>query len=406
MWHWIRHWADWVMTDVLRLSHTRPHGQAIHTRYEKSGLSLYDLPVPWNADAVVVEVLLRLPVAARRKADFALRLPGSEAVPAESMRAEPDDRYRLVFRLPVPAATTAGELLWKNRLLSRVNVPVLTVEEFLAGLRLTHATVAIRLGTQAAAAHTFVASQCKGLVASCMLRSAVPLAPLADLGLNAVFQNVRTGTEVAVPAVLSSSQRAAREAIVTAVPPKHPRRVGTWTVTWRIGTLTLAAQQISGIPAKRFEQSLRVSDTRFVVAGKGSAVKVTRQPPPLAELTRVGPCFLVASSEPGMAGLCRLQIHAIVSGDAKSALLMEQDVLVTDGPTVFAPGMIEVADLGRVSGFELRHKSRLLGTASLSPVPTAVLNSEGGFKPPPEFSWTNTADDELSERLARLMNGT
>ncbi|MBY0514477.1 MAG: hypothetical protein K2P78_11265 [Gemmataceae bacterium] len=86
MWRWIKHWADWVMTDVLRLSHTRPHGQAIHTRYEKAGLALYDLPVPWNADAVVVEVLLRLPPAARRKADFTLRLPGAEPVVAETLR--------------------------------------------------------------------------------------------------------------------------------------------------------------------------------------------------------------------------------------------------------------------------------------------------------------------------------
>ena len=43
MWLWIKHWVDWAMTDVLRLSHTRPHGQALHTRYEKAGLSLYDL---------------------------------------------------------------------------------------------------------------------------------------------------------------------------------------------------------------------------------------------------------------------------------------------------------------------------------------------------------------------------
>ncbi|HJZ58259.1 MAG TPA: hypothetical protein VKE74_25175 [Gemmataceae bacterium] len=405
MWLWIKHWLDWAMTDVLRLSSTRPHGQAIYTRYEKAGLSLYDLPVPWNADAVVVEVILRLPPAARRKADFTLRLPGAEPVVPESLRAEADDRHRLLFRLPVPPAGTSGEILWKHRLLSRVGVPVLTADEFLAGLKLTLPTVAVRLGPQAVVAQTFVAAQCKGLVACCVLKSPVPLAPVADLGLRVVFRSGRTGSEFPVPVVLSSSQLAAREAVVTAVPPKHPRRVGTWSVAWRIGNQELAAQQVHGIPAKRFEQSLRVSDTRFVAADKAGTVKVTRQPPPTIELTRIGPCFLVASSEPGMAGVCRLQVHAVVSGDAKPPLLMEQDVLVTDGPTVFAPGLLEVADLGRVSGFELRHKGRVLGLASLSPVPTATLNAEGGFKPAPEFSWSNAAEDELSERLGRLMNG-
>jgi hypothetical protein len=160
MWLWIKRCLDWVRSDVLPLTRTRPHGQAVHTRYEKAGLTLYDPPVPWNADAVVVEVLLRLPPTARRKADFALRLPGRDPVLPEGLRPEADDRHRLTFRLPVPAASATGELLWKQRLLSRVGVPVLTADEFLAGLRLALPTVAVRLGPRTVAAQTFVASQC------------------------------------------------------------------------------------------------------------------------------------------------------------------------------------------------------------------------------------------------------
>ncbi|MDB5307782.1 MAG: hypothetical protein JWO38_1984 [Gemmataceae bacterium] len=405
MWLWIKRWLDWAMSDVLPLTRTRPHGQAIHTRYEKAGLALYDLPVPWNADAVIVEVLLRLPAAARRKGDFALRLPGGDPVLPESLRVEADDRHRLAFRLPVPAATAAGELLWKHHLLSRVTIPVLTADEFLAGLRLTFPTVSVRLGTQTVAAQTFVAAQCKGLVASCVLRSATPLAPVADLGLKAVFRCERTAAVYEVPAALSNSQLGAREALVTAVPPRVPRRSGAWSVAWRIGGREVVKQVVHGIPAKRFEMSLRVSDTRFVLADKGGGVKVTKQPPPVAELARLGPCFLVASSEPGMAGVCRLQVHATVPGEPRPSLLMEQDVLVTDGPAAFAPGMLEAGDLGRVTGFELRHKGRALGVASLSPVPTATLTAEGGFKSPPDFAWSNVAEDELSDRLGRLMGG-
>jgi hypothetical protein len=33
------------------------------------------------------------------------------------------------------------------------------------------------------------------------------------------------------------------------------------------------------------------------------------------------------------------------------------------------------------------------------------LTAEGGFKPTPDFAWSSAADDELSERLNRLMNG-
>jgi hypothetical protein len=93
-----------------------------------------------------------------------------------------------------------------------------------------------------------------------------------------------------------------------------------------------------------------------------------------------------------------------VSGEAPP-LLLEQDVLVTDGPTVFAPGFVDAAEVAKLTGFELRHKGRVLGLLSLSPVPTAALTAEGGFKPPPDFAWSNAADDELAERLGRLMGG-
>jgi hypothetical protein len=401
MWHSIKRWLGSAMSDFRPLARTRPHGQAIHTRYEKAGLTLYDLPVPWNADAVVVEVLLRLPPAARKKADFLLRLPGREPVQPDVMRAEADDRHRLVFRLPTPADSTAGELLWRQKLLSRVPVPVLTADEFLAGLSLSNPTLSVRLGVQTVAARTFVAQQCRGLVASAILKSRSPLAPVADLGLRAVFRCDRPATEFDVPVPLTSSQLAGREALVTAMPPKHPKRVGDWAVSWRIGDRELAAGSVRGIAAKAFADSLRVADARFVITDKAGVVRLVKQVPPTGEFTRLGPCFLVASSEPGMAGVCRLDVNT--TGEGGPAPLTGADTLVTDGPTVFMPGVVEAEALSRVSAFELRHHGKLLGVASLSPVPLASLTAEGGFKPPPDFAWSSVAEDELSERLARLM---
>jgi hypothetical protein len=77
-------------------------------------------------------------------------------------------------------------------------------------------------------------------------------------------------------------------------------------------------------------------------------------------------------------------------------------VLITDAPTAFAPALYSTADLSRAGGFELRLYKRVLGTISLSPVPPATITSEGGFKPPPNFTWTVTAEEELLDRLGRL----
>jgi hypothetical protein len=67
--------------------------------------------------------------------------------------------------------------------------------------------------------------------------------------------------------------------------------------------------------------------------------------------------------------------------------------------------MVDVSDLAGLTGFELRHRGRALGVLSVSPVPSATFNAEGSFKPPPDFAWSNTAEDELAERLGKLMGG-
>jgi hypothetical protein len=394
------------MSDLLHLARPRPTEQAVHTRYEKAGLSLYGPPVPWNADAVVIELLAKLPPAARQRTDFLLRVPGLPPVPAEAVRKDdgPDGRFRVFFRLPVPAGSTEAEVLWKHRLLTSVPIPVQTPDQFLAELRLTHPTAAVRVGTQAVAAHTFVAAQCRGLTAAAVLRSPTGLAPLAELGVKVVFRADR-GSEHAVPVALTGAQLAAKEALVTAAPPKFPRKAGAYSVTWAVADRELFTQRVTGVTAKRFLQSLRVSDARFVVQDKAGTMKLAKHAPPAGEAARVGPCFVIASKEPGAAGVLALQVHAMTPGTAPTPVLLEQTVLVTDGPTVFAPGLIDAGELGAITGFELRHKGQVLGVLSLSPVPSAAFNAEGAFKPPPDFAWGHAAEDELAERLGKLMGG-
>lgn len=403
--HSIRHWLDWAMTDLLPLSRPRPSGNPVHVRYEKAGLTLPGSPVPWNADAVVVELVLKLPPAARNKADFSLRLPGRDAVGAEAIKKDDADGrlFRVFFRLPTPLVTATAEVLWKHRLLTAVTLPVQTADEFLTALRLGTPTVSVRLGGRSVAATTFVAAQCKGLTAAAVLRSATGLAPLADLGVSVVFRSERTRAEHTVQVPLTASQLAAKEALLSAAPPKFPRHSGEYTVTWRAGERPLLTQRITAVTSARFAQSLRVADARFVLGDEPGGLKTVRQPPAAGGGTRVGPCFVVASREAGAAGVVDLEVTAQVPGAVRPPPLMGQTVLVTDGPTPFAPGLVEPAEAANLTGFELRHKGRVLGVLSFRPVPTAGFTSEGGFKPPPDFAWSNAAEDELNERLTKLL---
>ncbi len=406
MWPWIKHWLDWAMHDLWPMHRLGPRPQALHYRYEKAGLTVHDQAIPWNAEAVLVETLVKLP-AGRRKADFQLVLPNLPPVPAESLRRDDgEDRHRLLFRLPPPTRTVVAEVMWRTTSLGQVTLPVVGRDEFVQQLRVQMPTLFVRLGDQNVACQTFVSTQCRGLIASALITSPTSLVPLMDLDLHVEFRSERSGAVCKSPVQLASTQLATRQALVTVVPRKFPRRIGTWTATWMLGDRPLVTQRVKAISLRQFQKSLRVSDTRFVVqAGKGGAVSLQRQVPHLQGDDRLGPCFLVSSREPGMAGLCTLHVNAQVPGAVRTPILAEQEVLISDGPTVFAPGTLEAGELGQVSAFELRLKNQSLGLLSLCPAPAAAFTSEGSFKPPDDFAWTVAAEEELNERLGKLLDG-
>jgi hypothetical protein len=408
MWPWIKRWRDWAMHDLWPMHRTGPQPQALHYSYEKAGLTLHDQPIPWNAEAVLVEAVLRLPANnPRRKTDFQLRIDKREPIAAESLRREEgEERQRLVFRFTPPGHTTTAELLCRNHVLGQLTLPALSREEFVSRLQLQMPTLFVRIGDQSVACQTFVASQCRGLLASALLTSPTSLVPLLDLGLQIEIRSERGGPVHTVPAKLCSSQLAGRQALITIVPRRFPRRIGNWIVTWSLGDRPLASQQMRAISQRHFRRSLRVSDTRFVVQWQKRGVQLTRHLPHQAGMARLGPCFLVCSREPGMAGVCTLQVRTQVAGSvAHPPLLVEEEVLITDGPTMFAPGTVDVSDLGQVNAFELRSKGGMLSMLSLSPAPIAAFTSEGGFKPSHDFPWSPAAEEELTDRLTRLLDG-
>src|SRR5438874_2871453 len=139
--------------------------RALHYSFEKAGLVLHDQPIPWSAEAVLVEATLHLPTAGqRRPADYHLLVPGREPVVADAVRRQEGDqphRFSVSFRLVPPAQTVTVALMWRGQELGRLELPVLSRAEFLDGLRLHLPTLYVRLGTESVACRTFVCNQCR-----------------------------------------------------------------------------------------------------------------------------------------------------------------------------------------------------------------------------------------------------
>ena len=405
MWPWIKHWRDWATTDLWPLSRPGAQAQAMHHSYEKGGLVVDGQPIPWNADAVVVECQARLPgTAVRRKEDFLLRIPGREPVPLDNLRREePENRYRLHFRLPPPPQTTNAEVVWRHHRLGEMTLAVLPRAEFVKKLSLQFPTLAVRLGSQAVACQTFVTTQCKGVLASGVLHSPTSLAPLVDVNLHVDLRLEGSTTGAVIPVRLSSSQLKGKQALLTVCPAKLPRRSGTYVASWMVDDQPLATQRIKAISKSQFLRSLRISDTRLILQTAKGDVRLARQMPKLEGIARIGPCFLVSSSEIGMAAMCPMRVCAHLADGLQTPVLLEQEILVTDGPVPFVPGTLDIADMANMTAFELRIGKRALGALPLTPAPVALFDTEGGFKPPPDYGWSSVAEDQLQEKLARLL---
>lgn len=422
MWPSIRRWRDWAVNDLLQRTGLRP--PSLYFSYDKAGLRLHDPAVPWNAESVQIETLVRVGPGCS-KADFQLVLGGRDLHLADDLRTEEAGLHRLAFHLPAPAQTVDALVQWRNRTLGELTIPVLSRQEFIDQLKLQMPTLSVRIGHQNIACTTFVASQCKGLVATALLMGNTSLVPLLDLGLEIEIRSERTGSVHTVPVKLASSQLAARQALVSVILPRWPRHTGSWLLTWQAGGQPLAVQRVKAVSQRHFERSLRLVDARFLVLtprpnpppqGGREPVplrvketefssSVRRQISPLQASDRFGPLFILVSREPGMAGLCSLEVRIQAAGAGRQPLGEPQEVLVSDGPTLFAPGTVTWNDREQVTSFELRLKKDVLGVLSLSPAPTARFSSEGGFKPLEEYVWTPAAEEELNERLANLLKG-
>lgn len=393
------------MADALPLFRTGLQLQGLRYRFEKAGVVLEDQPIPWSADAVLIEAVVLLPqnAASRTLNDFPLHL-GAAALPhlPESVAPQPRGGMRLLYRLPAPRQTTSAEIFYRNRALGQIALPMLSAAEFTRRVQVQPAAVSVCLTGATATGQAFVGSQCHGLIAAAVVRCAQgSLLPLLDVAMSVELSGPR-GEVRTVPLHFASAQLAAKETLVSALLPK-PRRLGDWHVTWKLGDRVLEQKRIRALSKPQFVRSLRLAATRFVIVdAAGNMTLASSFPSRLERLSRVGPCFMVESAIAGMAGQVRLRVVAKVAGAVQPPLLEETDVIISDGANAVLPGTLSVADLEQVDGFEIYSPRGLLGKLPLR-IPHAAIDAEGGFRPAETFSWSDAAEEELRNKLAGLI---
>ncbi len=400
--HWSRRVARTVLGAFRWLGKPQPAGWRYG--YERCGIQVWGEPIPWNAETVLVELPaegIRSRAAAR--GDYRLELAGGPSVRPAAVSPEQGTARRVSFRLPPPGQDTSLTVRFRDRVLGRGLLPFLSEAAFLERLRLESALLLAQIGRHLVPCQAVVPSQCRSLQACGVLTSATSLLPLAGVPFSLEFTRGSEGRSFSFPVRLAPSHLTAGRAFVALPPVRCPAGLGAWSVRWSAAGWPLAHLSLRTLSRRAFRRSLYLVDAGFRTEGRcGSLYKPFLTV--LDGLTRVGPCFRVASREEGAAGLCRLEVCTRVRSPAAPPAPSRLRLLVAGTPTaVLPPALTPEVFLG-VEAFELRCRGRGLGTLEAGVRrPAAQFTSEGGFHGTEEFAWSAAAEQELAQRLEKLL---
>lgn len=425
MWRWLKLLTGWLMRDWLAHISSLPLGVAPQVRslrigWKKHGLEFEGTPVLATADEIIVRAELRYSAnKSARKSDLVLRTSQRCYFPDTLLQdgfASGQGLHRAEFHLDPLAANDTLELCWQGHSLYQAAVPVLSLRQFVEQLRLFHPTLFVVLGTSTEAPEyaectvpcsKYLRLQGRSLLASVEFVSPTPLVGLVDCQPTLIFREESSGQAWEIPIRFTADQLRARQALVTVPCPVRPRRAGRWTIEWCLLRDALARCQLEVRPMTRSSHRyINLVDAYFVWYEKETnQVRIERRLPKQLGPGRLGPCFQLCSNEPGLAFLANVEVYAVCQGGLAPRLLASEEILITDVPTTYVPGTISVHDLQQVISFELRCGRHLLGHLPLSPIPSAKINSEGAFEGvPDDLTWSPAFEEELRERLNRLMD--
>lgn len=396
-WHRFYTLFPWLDTPRLR---------QVHAAYEKAGAVVRDEPIPWNADAVLIEAEVRLPLRqGTTKNDFFIEVPGEPPLlPIGQQTVDGHDEVvRILFRMPVPLRRCRVALFWRSTLLEQISIQTLSREEFLANLRMESATVFARLGEQNVPCEAIVEGQCQQVTAAVVLKSATSLLPILDLRPALEVTLLRSRQTHVLPVSLTSSQLTSREAMVNLTLPARLRAEGGALLHWTVSGQSYAQSGLRTVSPETFRQSLFSVDCRYVYCDTQGALSFSRYLFLQEGVIGLGPCFLVASREPGLAAVHPLHVRVQYKDADHLPEYLEQDVLITDGPSLFIPMTTSPEHFQRISCFDLFNEGEHLGQLSLCTRDVATFTSEGGFTAPEEYPWTPVAEEELADHLRKLM---
>ncbi len=400
MWHWLNDWLGWQPPESWRLRQIRKSVQSVRwvvVHHQEA----YETPaLPWLSDQGRLEVYLALRRLERK--DFFLLLPGEGPLPCAALEPIEGGVSRLVFPVHRPPRPCEAELCWRQHVLFRIPVRVLTMSGLLASLEVSQGAMYGTICGKNVYARRFPIGQLEGLCVAARVRSPYPLVLADAVRLTVCLVSGDDAEELVrqSPISLNLLQRQSTESLIVQSIDVTGLPAGRYRLELRAAGGVLWAEELYLMDAASWLEEIRCVHQCFVSLEEGWIAKELREVPAGVDFGPYAPCFVLRAAR-WTAGQVGVRLMALVGNDAPQELLVDR-IVITDAPTPYVPDLPTRLPMRDMTGFELRVAGRTLAQLLFSPAPRAKLNAEGGFRPPPYFEWNEAAERQLYERLAQL----
>jgi hypothetical protein len=393
-----RHWLWWRLWRW-----GKPLLHSLRHEYEKAGIRIGEEPVPWNADDIFVHAQISLPPFVDWcKSDFELRAPGWRSQTAISVeKKQEDDLFDVCFRCPSLQGPVLAVLLCQGTRLGRIRLPFLSADNFLSGLRIDAATVVASLRDSEIPCQSLADGQSHHMIATGILCSPTSLLPLIGFEIVAEVEDNDGQAERVIRPRLSAGQLQSKQASLCMTIGQSNRFRGGLRVNWRVGNRILARCSMRNVSRSMFQESIYLVESRYVYQDDPQSMNKESHRATAPENAFPRPCFVLASKEPGLAGVCPLELRVNFRDQARRPMAVLETMVITQTPALFSPKV--PVRCGEIRSFELFCAGRMLGVVRVSPAPSASFNREGGFKATEDYLWNAWAEEEVANRLQMLM---
>lgn len=381
--------------------------QSITIGYEIQGLRIDRALIPWNADSLLVEMLIRFPPKSPcAPKDFLITMGDDDPLIGNEIQITSEGEFnsgKVLFRADPPVKNVTAKVYIKNKLRHEMAIPFLSREKFLKGLSFNQASLSCLYDQGAVACKSYYPAGIRNMSIGGIIKSVHGFEPL--LGTTLALALTMGKNKKILPWTPNIPQ--AGEAMIPLTIPlgTFPRKMGVLESSLLVDGEEIGGGKFQGLSTPEFLRTIEILRAGFVVWNENNMPHLWDNLDSLKAGHRFGPTFWLHSDLQDCVGLADGKINGYLHGSVQPMTLWEGKIPITHVPRLFSPLSMASTHFQELKLFELVIARHPVSRISLASKPKAIFTNEGTIASPVSMdSESPISNKDLLKKLNSLAN--